>query len=97
MQFCSNAVSKDFSNYAFMNSSQAKKISLYSLMHHIGRSPVDVRKSGDEVWYCSPFRNEKTGSFKIKLSENVWYDFGEGAGGNIIDFVMRYKNCDFAR
>jgi len=78
-----------------MNSSQAKKISLYSLMQHIGLSPADVRKSGDEVWYFSPFRNEKTASFKIKLSDNVWYDFGDGAGGNIIDFVMRYKGCDF--
>jgi DNA primase len=56
-----------------------------------------VRKSGDEVWYFSPFRNEKTASFKIKMSDNVWYDFGDGAGGNVIDFVMRYKGCDFAR
>ena len=78
-----------------MNSTQAKNISLYSLLQHIGQSPVDVRKSGDEVWYCSPFRNEKTPSFKIKISDNVWYDFGEGAGGNIIDFVMRYKSYDF--
>lgn len=80
-----------------MNASQAKKIPLYDLLSELGYSPVDTRKSGNEVWYCSPFRNEKDASFKIRLDQNIWYDFGEGEGGNILDFVMKYKNCDFTQ
>ena len=38
-------------------------------------------------------RNEKTPSFKINRTENCWYDFGIGKGGNIIDFAILYHNC----
>jgi len=76
-----------------MNAAQAKKISLYDLLSSLGYSPVETRKSGNEVWYRSPFRNESEPSFKIRIDQNVWYDFGEGAGGNILDFVMKYKSC----
>lgn len=78
-----------------MNAAQAKKISMYDLLSSLGQAPADTRKSGNEVWYRSPFREEKEPSFKIKLDQNVWYDFGEGEGGNIIDFVMKYNRCDF--
>ena len=43
-----------------------------------------------ELWYCSPFRPETVPSFKINPERNVWYDFGEGEGGNVLDFVMKY-------
>jgi hypothetical protein len=79
-----------------MNSAQAKKVPLYDLLTRLGHQAIDVRKGGDEVWYRSPFRpGENTASFKIKISDNVWYDFGEGAGGNVLDFVMRYQHTDF--
>ncbi|NJB82807.1 toprim domain-containing protein [Wenyingzhuangia aestuarii] len=52
------------------------------------------KKTKKDVWYYSPFRNnEKTPSFKIDITKNVWYDFGEGIGGTIIDFVMKYNDC----
>ncbi|AUC21967.1 MULTISPECIES: toprim domain-containing protein [Polaribacter] len=52
------------------------------------------KKTTKDVWYYSPFRNnEKTPSFKIDITKNVWYDFAEGVGGTIIDFVMKYNNC----
>lgn len=31
----------------------------------------------------------------MKCQNNLFYDFGEGIGGNIFDFVMRLKKCDF--
>ena len=31
-------------------------------------------------WFLSPFRNEKTASFKVDISTNRFYDFGEGFG-----------------
>jgi CHC2 zinc finger len=41
----------------------------------------------------SPFRPaEKTPSFKIDPVKNLWFDFGSGEGGTIIDFVQKlYK------
>ena len=42
-------------------------------------------------WYLSPFRNEKTASFKIDVSTNRFYDFGEGFGGTLIDLISKLE------
>ena len=47
--------------------------------------------------YLSPLREERTPSFKVDYVQNLWYDFGLGAGGSIIDLVMRLERCDFAQ
>nr|WP_301665638.1 toprim domain-containing protein [uncultured Alistipes sp.] len=47
--------------------------------------------------YLSPLREERTPSFKVDYLQNLWYDFGLGAGGSIIDLVMRLERCDFAQ
>ncbi|MDM1408686.1 toprim domain-containing protein [Myroides sp. DF42-4-2] len=74
-----------------MNCSEAKKISLVSILDKIGAKKI--KQSNHEVWYLSPFRNETTASFKIDLAKNIWFDHGEGFGGNVLDFVMRYHDC----
>lgn len=48
-------------------------------------------------FYFSPLREERTPSFKVDYLQNLWYDFGLGEGGSIIDLVMRLKRCDFAQ
>lgn len=45
--------------------------------------------------YKSPFRDEKTASFKVDYRANLWYDFGTGEGGSIIDLVMKMQQCNF--
>ena len=68
-----------------MNSAQAKQIPLAKILERLGYSPHhEVR--GD-VWYFSPFRKESEASFKIDTPQNVWFDYGEGAGGNGLDFI----------
>lgn len=47
--------------------------------------------------YLSPLRKEHTPSFKVDYVQNLWYDFGLGAGGSIIDLVMRLERCDFTQ
>lgn len=47
--------------------------------------------------YLSPLRKEHTPSFKVDYVQNLWYDFGLGAGGSIVDLVMRLERCDFAQ
>ncbi|MCM1302333.1 MAG: toprim domain-containing protein [Bacteroides cellulosilyticus] len=47
--------------------------------------------------YFSPLREEHTPSFKVDYMQNLWYDFGLGVGGSIIDLVMRLERCDFTQ
>ncbi len=68
-----------------MNIQQAKQIPLEEFLQRLGYEPS--RRTGDQVWYLSPLRQESTPSFKINQGLNAWYDFGEGHGGDIIDLV----------
>lgn len=70
---------------------KVRQTDMVSYLSRIGIEPARV--SGVSYWYLSPFRDEKTPSFKINRSLNLWYDFGEGAGGNLIDFGIRYYQC----
>jgi len=47
-----------------------------------------------EFYIHSPFRMEKTPSFKINPNLNTWYDFGAGEGGTILDLIMQLENKD---
>lgn len=73
---------------------RVRQTDMVSYLSRIGIEPA--RTSGANYWYISPFRDEKTPSFKINRSLNLWYDFGEGAGGNLIDFGIRYHRCSVA-
>lgn len=71
-----------------MNIEQAKGTSLPEILRKLGYLPVKQR--GDELLYYSPFRTERTASFNVNASKNVWYDFGDGNGGDILNFVCKY-------
>lgn len=75
-----------------MNCKAAKEISLVNILDKIGTVKKTIK--GDEFWYLSPFRKEDIASFKINVSKNLWFDFGSGQGGNVLDFVMSYYRCD---
>lgn len=47
--------------------------------------------------YLSPLRKEHTPSFKVDYMQNLWYDFGLGVGGSIINLTMRLEMCDFTQ
>lgn len=74
-----------------MNCKKAKEIDLVSYLKNNGFTPK--KTNINEVWFCSPFRSENSPSFKVDTAKNIWYDFGEGFGGTIIDFIMKYHNC----
>ncbi|MDM1499632.1 toprim domain-containing protein [Myroides odoratimimus] len=92
--FCHQIIKKTlkFKSLRIMTCNEAKKISLVSILDKIGAKKI--KQNNREVWYLSPFRNETTASFKIDLLKNIWFDHGEGKGGNVLDFLMRYYNCD---
>lgn len=60
---------------------EAKKMDLVDYLFSLGHQPVKIR--GNDYWYISPLRNEKTASFKINRKLNVWYDHSLQKGGNL--------------
>lgn len=75
-----------------MNTTDAKNISLVDYLQSIGI--MLCKKQGNNVWYFSSFRNESEPSFKVNLARNLWYDFGLGKGGNLIEFIMEQHGID---
>lgn len=69
----------------------ANQMDLVDYLATLGHKPKKV--SANDYWYLSPFRDEKTASFKVNRRKNVWYDHGQGVGGSLIDFGLRYFNC----
>lgn len=56
---------------------------------------LELKQRGRYHWACCPFHNEKTASLKIDMERQSFYCFGCQAHGDIIEFVMRYKNLLF--
>jgi DNA primase len=71
-----------------MNIQQAKEISIIDYLNYLGYNPQKIM--GKNYWFLSPLRNEKTPSFKVDIHSNLFYDFGIGYGGTIIDFGIKY-------
>lgn len=69
-----------------MNTTQAKEISIEKVLQNLGCEPT--KSNENESWYLSPFRIEKTASFKLNRKINRWFDHGEQKGGNTLDFVI---------
>ena len=70
-----------------MNAAQAREIPIEKVLQNLGCEPI---KSNEiDSWYLSPFRIEKSASFKVNKKLNRWYDHGEQIGGNVIDFVIQ--------
>ena len=56
---------------------------------------VPLRKKGVNYVACCPFHNEKTPSFTVNASKQLYYCFGCGVGGNAISFLMEYDHLPF--
>lgn len=56
---------------------------------------VRIQKKGSSYFGLCPFHNEKSPSFSVSGSKQMFYCFGCGAGGNVITFLMQYENITF--
>ncbi len=56
---------------------------------------VRLQKKGSSYFGLCPFHNEKSPSFSVSRSKQMYYCFGCGAGGNVITFLMEYENLSF--
>ena len=69
----------------------ANQIDMVDYLERLGHKPTKIRNN--DYWYLSPLRDEKTASFKVNRSKNVWYDHGIGKGGTLVDFGKLYYHC----
>ncbi len=56
---------------------------------------VRIQKKGSNYFGLCPFHNERSPSFSVSPSKQIYYCFGCGAGGNVITFLMEYENATF--
>lgn len=56
---------------------------------------ISLKGSGSQFSACCPFHNEKTPSFNVSRTKQIYKCFGCGAGGNVYSFLMAYENLSF--
>ena len=56
---------------------------------------MPIKQSGSNYKGLCPFHGEKTPSFHISSSAQIYKCFGCGEGGDVINFVMKMENLDF--
>ena len=56
---------------------------------------VPLTKKGANHWGLCPFHHEKTPSFSVSESRQIFHCFGCGKGGGAIRFVMEVENLSF--
>ncbi len=56
---------------------------------------IQLKKAGRNYKANCPFHNEKTPSFVVSPEKQIYHCFGCDAGGNAINFLMKYENIGF--
>ena len=56
---------------------------------------ISLKKSGSNYKALSPFTNEKTPSFFVSPSKEIFKDFSSGKGGDAISFVMEIEGISY--
>lgn len=73
-----------------------QELKLRSDITEIASSYVNLKRHGRNMVGLCPFHGEKTPSFNIYTESGSFYCFGCGAGGDVITFIMKIENLDYA-
>ena len=73
-----------------MDIEMIRGIPIEEFLSRLGQEPV----RGDECWYLSPCREERTPSFHVNTRKGVWHDFGTGHGGDIFTLAGELSGSD---
>lgn len=66
-----------------MKIEEAKQVRIVDFLAQMGHHAQYVKS--EQYWYLSPFRAERTPSFKVNDRLNEWYDFAEANGGDLVE------------
>ena len=64
------------------------------IVDYISKS-VRLKRAGSTYKGLCPFHKEKTPSFSVSPDKQLFYCFGCGKGGTVINYVMQQENLDF--
>ena len=56
---------------------------------------IEIKKNGANYKGLSPFSEEKTPSFVVRPSKNIWKCFSSGKGGNSVTFLMESQKMSY--
>ncbi len=56
---------------------------------------VNLKRAGSNLKGYSPFNDEKTPSFMVSPSKQIWKDFSSGKGGNAVSFLMELERMTY--
>ena len=61
----------------------------------VGEYVTFQKRSGSNLFACCPFHSEKTPSFSVSPSRQIYYCFGCHKGGNAINFIMELEHLSY--
>ena len=79
-------------NNEYYNLQNIKNIPIADYLHARGIQPI--KKYGSYALYNAPYREDHNASMKVDFARNLWFNFGLGKGGSIIDLVMLLQGCN---
>lgn len=56
---------------------------------------IPLKRAGRNFKGLCPFHHEKTPSFMVSSTKQIYHCFGCGAGGDMINFVMKHEGLEF--
>jgi DNA primase len=56
---------------------------------------VSLKRSGSNLKGLSPFTQERTPSFMVSPSKQIFKDFSSGKGGNVVSFLMEHEHLTY--
>ena len=71
------------------------KVFEFSRVEEVISDFIALKKTGANFKGLSPFTNEKTPSFIVSPSKQIWKDFSSGKGGNVIAFLMEHEQFNY--
>ena len=71
------------------------KVFEYARVEEVISDFIALKKTGANFKGLSPFTNEKTPSFIVSPSKQIWKDFSSGKGGNVIAFLMEHEQFNY--
>jgi DNA primase len=74
---------------------QIERVRTAANLVEIVSAHVSLKRRGQNHVGLCPFHQEKTPSFTVSESKQIYHCFGCGEGGNAISFVMRIEGIDF--